>query len=229
MITILSSSKKTAAGVSTNYIVTMNPKVTNNNGLPDDVTIPQTFQDHFQTIILFLILLPISSELQKLKGQIHPYASTHIWLIYHKRPNGSNRWLLDERHMNAGLEAVTRDTFKFPLSCRTLYQMAFGVFRKEFPALFINYNQDFQSPVDDLAQHRYSTGVANYGRLTVFPKSPHLVGDQPWRHLAICQLWQAFLGCISVKDTWKGLVENSDLFSRFSHINLQFDLAFQTA
>lgn len=177
-------------------------------------------------LILFLIVLPISSELRKLKGQIHPYASTHVWLIYHKRPNGSNRWLFDESHMNADLEAVTRDAFKFPLNCRTLYQMAFGVLRKEFPAFFINVNQDFRSPVDDLAQHRYSTGVANYGRLTVFPKSPHLVGDQPWRHLAICQLWQAFLGCIPVKDTWKGLVENSDLFS---HINLPFDLAFQTA
>jgi hypothetical protein len=136
-------------------------------------------------LILFLIVLPISSELRKLKGQIHPYASTHVWLIYHKRPNGSNRWLFDESHMNADLEAVTRDAFKFPLNCRTLYQMAFGVLRKEFPAFFINVNQDFRSPVDDLAQHRYSTGVANYGRLTVFPKSPHLVGDQPWPHHSV--------------------------------------------
>ncbi|KIL56589.1 hypothetical protein M378DRAFT_16983 [Amanita muscaria Koide BX008] len=177
-------------------------------------------------LIMFLILLPISSELRKLKGQIHPYASTHIWLMYHKRPNGGNRWLFDESHMNENLEAVTQDVFGFPINFRTLYQMAFGVLRKEFPAFFINVNQDFRSPVDDLAQHRYSTGVANYGRLTVFPKSPHLVGDQPWRHLAICQLWQAFLGCIPVKDTWKGVVENSNLFSQ---INLPFDLAFQTA
>ena len=175
-------------------------------------------------LILFLILLPISSELRELKGQIHPYASTHVWLIYHKRSNG--RWLFDEGYMNADLEAVTRDAVGFPINCRTLYQMAFGVLRKELPGLFINVNKDFRSPVDDLAQHCYSTGVANYGRLTVFPKSPHLVGDQPWRHLAICQLWQALLGCIPVKDTWKGLVESSDLFS---HINLPFDLAFQTA
>jgi len=80
--------------------------------------------------------------------------------------------------------------------------------------------------VDDLAQHRYSTGVANYGRLTVFPKSPHLVGDQPWRHLAICQLWQAFLGGIPMKDVWKGLADYANIFS---HINLPFDLAFRTA
>ena len=106
--------------------------------------------------------------------------------------------------------------------------MAFGVLRKEFSGFFINLNNDsdFRSSVDDLAQHRYSTGVANYGRLTIFPKSPHLVRDQPWHHLAVCQLWQVFLGCIPVKDTWKDLVENSDFFS---HINLPFDLAFQTA
>ena len=154
-------------------------------------------------LILFLILLPISSELRKLKGQIHPYASTHVWLMYHKCPNGSNRWLFDESHMNAELEAVTRDAFEFPLNCRTLYQMAFGVLRKEFSGFFINLNNDsdFRSSVDDLAQHRYSTGVANYGRLTIFPKSPHLVRDQPWHHLAVYQLWQVFLGCIPVKDT----------------------------
>ena len=40
--------------------------------------------------------------------------------------------------MNAELEAVTRDAFEFPLNCRTLYQMAFGVLRKEFPGFFIN-------------------------------------------------------------------------------------------
>jgi len=176
-------------------------------------------------LVLFLILLPISSDLRKLKGQIHPYASTHVWLTYHKRQGGTNRFLFDERGMNVGLEAVTREVFGFPLNCRTLYQTAFGVLRKEFPAFFINIDQDFRSPVDDLAQHRYSTGVANYGRLTVFPKSPHLVGDQPWHHLAVCQLWQAFLGS-PVKDTWAGLVINSKFFS---HINLSFDLAFQTA
>ena len=177
-------------------------------------------------LVLFLIVLPISSDLRQLKGQIHPYAATHVWLMYHKRLGGTNNWLFDERRMNVALEAVTTEVFGFPLDCRTLYQMAFGVLRKEFPAFFINIKQDFRSPVDDLAQHRYSTGVANYGRLTVFPKSPHLVGDQPWRHLAICQLWQAFLGCIPVKDTWAGSVMNSKFFS---HINLPFDLAFQTA
>jgi len=78
-------------------------------------------------LILLLILLPISLDLRKLKGQIHLYASTHVWLIYHRRPNGSNRWLLDESHMNADLEAVTRDAIGFPVNCRTLYQMAFGV------------------------------------------------------------------------------------------------------
>jgi hypothetical protein len=181
-----------------------------------------------QLLILFLVLLPISCNLRQLKGQFHPHASTHLWLLHHKCTNGSNVWLFDDSHMNADLEAITRNTLGSPIDGAMLYQMAFGVLRKEFPALFINITHDssFHSPVDDLAQHRYSTGVANYGRLTVFPNSPHLIGDQPWRHLAVCQLWQALLGCIPVKDMWKGLVENSNLFS---HINLSFDLAFRAA
>ena len=49
-------------------------------------------------LILFLILLPISSYLRQLKGQIHLYAATHIWLVYHKCLNRTNNWLFDKRH-----------------------------------------------------------------------------------------------------------------------------------
>jgi hypothetical protein len=177
-------------------------------------------------LILLLIILPISIDLRKLRGQQHPHGLTHLWVIYHKRPNDSNGWLFNEKLMNADLEAVTKDAFGFPLTCRSLYHMVFGALKKDFPGLFTDLGQDFMSPVDDLAQHCYSTGVTNYGRLIVFPKSHHLVGDQPWRHLTVCQLWQASLGCIPIKDTWKGLVQNTNIFS---HLNPQLDLAFRTA
>ena len=42
VIAVLSSSKKTAAGISTDYIVTVNPKILNDNGLLDDIL-------HYQT------------------------------------------------------------------------------------------------------------------------------------------------------------------------------------
>ena len=177
-------------------------------------------------LILLVIILPISTGLRTLKGQHHPYESTHIWVMYHKRPNGCNRWLFDEKHMDADLQAVSKDTFGFPLTCRALYHMVFGVLRKDFPGLFTDLSQDFMSPVDDLAQHRYLTGVSNYGRLTVFPKSRHLIGDQPWRHLEVCQLWQASLGCISVKDTWRKLIGNASLFN---YLSLWQDTAFRIA
>ena len=177
-------------------------------------------------LILLLIILPISTGVRSLKGQHHPYGQTHIWVMHCKRRGGHNRWLFDEKHMNADLEEVSKDTFGFPLTCRTLHSMAFGVLRKDFPGLFEDLGPDFLSPVDDLAQHRYHTGVANYGRLTVFPNSRHLFGDQPWRHLEICQLWQASLGCIPVKDTWEKLVVNASLFA---HLSLRQDLAFQRA
>lgn len=177
-------------------------------------------------LILLLIILPIYIGVRTLKGQHHPYGQTHVWVMYRKRRGGYNRWLFDEKHMNAALEDVSKNTFGFPLTCRTLHGMAFDVLRKDFPGLFEDLGPDFLSPVDILAQHRYRTGVANYGRLTIFPNSRHLSGDRPWRHLEVCQLWQASLGCISVKDTWRILVANANLFS---HLSLRQDLAFQKA
>ena len=150
----------------------------------------------------------------------------HIWVMYHKRPNGCNRWLFDEKHMDTDLQVVSKDTFGFPLTCRALYHMVFGTLRKDFPGLFTNLSQGFMSPVDDLVQHQYLTGIPNYGWLTVFPKSCHLIGDQPWHHLEVCQLWQASLGCISVKDTWRKLIENASLFN---YLSLWQDTAFQIA
>ncbi|KAN0141542.1 hypothetical protein V8E53_000004, partial [Lactarius tabidus] len=177
-------------------------------------------------LILFLIVLPTSIQLRRFRGQQHPYDLTHLWVTYHQHKNGHNRWLYNEKLMNADLEVITKEAFGFPITCRNLYHIVFGVLRKDFPSLFTDLSQNFMSPVDDLAQHSYSTGIVNYGKLTVFPRFHNNVGDQPWRHLTICQLWQASLGCISVKDTWKGLVKNANLFS---HISSQLDLAFQTA
>lgn len=178
-------------------------------------------------LLLLLVIIPISVNMRRIRGQHHPYALTHVWVTYHKRSNGSgDRWLFNTAQLNAELEAVSKDTIGISLTSRNLYHMVFGVLRKEFPRLFTVLGQDFLSPVDDAAQHRYQTGVANYGRLTVFPKSPHLIGDHPWRNLAICQLWQASLGCTTVKDAWKELLENSSLFT---HLKLQQDVSFQRA
>lgn len=177
-------------------------------------------------LILFLVILPISRGLREMKGQHHPHGLTHVWVTYCQHPNGSNRWLFDEKHMDASLKVISEKTFGFPVTGRILYHIVFGVLRKDFPSLFTDLSQNFMSPVDDLAQHSYSTGIANYGKLTDFPKFHSLVGDQPWRPLTVCQLWQASLGCIPVKDTWKELVKNSNLFS---HISPHLDLAFQTA
>ena len=175
-------------------------------------------------LILLVIILLISTCLHTLKGQHHPYESMHIWVMYHKWPNGCNRWLFDEKHMDANLQVVSKDTFGFPLTCRALYHMVFGILQKDFLGLFTDLSQGFMSPVDDLAQHWYLTGISNYGWPTVFPKSHHLIGDQPWRHLEVCQLWQASLGCISVKDTWRKLIKNASLFN---YLSLWQDTAFQ--
>ena len=70
--------------------------------------------------------------------------------------------------MNAALEDISKNTFGFPLTCRTLHGMAFDVLQKDFPGLFEDLGPDFLSPVNILAQNHYHTGVANYGCLTYF-------------------------------------------------------------
>ena len=55
--------------------------------------------------------------------------------------------------MDANLQVVSKDTFGFPLTCRALYHMVFGILQKDFLGLFTDLSQGFMSPVDDLAQH----------------------------------------------------------------------------
>lgn len=178
-------------------------------------------------LLLLLVVLPISTKMRTSRGQHHPYALTHVWVTYHMRSHGSgDRWLFNEAQINTELESVSKDVIGVPLTSRNLYHLVFGVLRKEFPGLFAKLDQNFRSPVDDAAQHRYQTGAASYGRLSVFPKSHHLIGDHPWRNLTICQLWQASLGCTTVNDTWKELVEHSSLFT---YHTFQEEIAFQKA
>jgi hypothetical protein len=175
-------------------------------------------------LILLVILLPISRALRKLRGQSHPFASSHFWLLYGPRPKDI---LYTEADLNTALRTITESTFGFALEAKILFRMVRQVFWAEFPQLYHNNMDGFRSPVDDLAQHRYSTGIANYGRLTVFPRAPHLIGDRPWRHLAICQIWQALVGIAPIKDMWRLLLENTHLSSQLE--NSSHYLAFQTA
>jgi hypothetical protein len=178
-------------------------------------------------LLLLLVVIPVSTYMRSSRGQNHPLASTHVWVTYHRHTNGSgNRWLFNEAQINAGLQAVSQEFCGLSLTFRQLYHMVFGALRKEFPGLFEKLGQDFLSPVDDAAQHHYLTGIANYGRLSIFPKSQYLIGDQPWRNMAICQLWQASLGCTPVKDALKELAENSNLFTS---LTLHEDVVFQNA
>ncbi|KAF8332179.1 hypothetical protein F5887DRAFT_922500 [Amanita rubescens] len=176
-------------------------------------------------LVLFTILLQIAIELRCLKGQHHPNASTHLWVLHHKLPNGEKPWLFDSNHSNRQLQIITHEALGLPLSARTIFRMQTGLLRAKLPLLF-SEDVDFRSAVDDLAQHHYMTGVRNYGRLKTFPNSPFLVGDKPMRLMTISEIWQGLLGFGPVRATWREMIKTS---APFSSIDGFRSLAFRTA
>lgn len=176
-------------------------------------------------LVLFTTFLQIAIELRCLKGQHHPNALTHLWVLHRKLPNGEKRWLFDSNHANSQLRTITSETLGFPLDARIIFRMQTGLLRAKLP-LLLSDDVHFRSAVDDLAQHHYLTGVQNYGRLTTFPNSPSLVGDKPMRLITISQIWQGLLGFGSVQVTWREMTKAS---APFSGIDGFQSLAFRTA
>ncbi|KAF8875581.1 hypothetical protein BD779DRAFT_1476016 [Infundibulicybe gibba] len=175
----------------------------------DIITVPPALKRFL--LVLFTILLPIAHGLRSLKGQAHPFCSTHLWTMSHRRSNGHCPWLYDANEASKSLKVLTQEQLGFALSGKVIFHMAKQLFKAEFPLLFSN-NMPFRSPVDDLAQHLYSTGLASYGRLATFPASPNMTGDRPIRHLSYCEIWQALVGCGPINTTWENLVKGSVLF-----------------
>lgn len=112
---------------------------------------------------------------------------------------------------NSTLTPLSQEILGIPLTGKMLSKMILQLFSTEFPLIFHN-SMPLRSPVDDLAQHVYSTGLRSYGRLTNFPSFKHLTSDKAFRHLTFCEIWQALTKCGPINDWWKGLVMGSALF-----------------
>lgn len=175
----------------------------------DIVTVPPELT--LCLLVLFTILLPVALGLRGLKGQVHPFQSTHLWTLTRRRTCGNHKWLYDCKAANESIITLTQDIFGVALSGKILHQMIQQVFKSEFPLLF-NNKMPFRSPVDDLGQHRFETGVTSYGRSASFPACRYLTGDRPIRHLTYCEIWQAITKCGPINDTWKDLIENTAFF-----------------
>lgn len=194
------------------------------NARLDLLTMPPELSQYL--LLFIVILLPVAIDLRKQMGQVHPYGSTHLFIVYHKRSRGTHPWLIDENYANKELRALTQKILSYSLDGRALTHLVFPILRQNFPQLFITNDSDFKSPVDDLAQHLYSTGITNYGRDINFPKTPYLVGNKPRRHMTICEIWQTAVAGMQPKDSWRALMQNSSFFSQ---IDLSSAKAFCTA
>ena len=162
-------------------------------------------------LTLITILLPIASALRGLKGQTNPLHSTHLWVVPHRRTTGECKWGYDANTTNSVLTPLSQKILGISLTGKTLSKMTLQLFYTEFPLIFHN-SMPLRSPVDDLAQHLYSTGLRAYGRLTNFPSFKHLTSDKAIRHLTLCEIWQALTKCGPINDWWKGMVIGSTLF-----------------
>lgn len=175
-------------------------------------------------LMLISVLLPISIRLRSLKGQLNAYYSTHIWVESRRRPNGMDQWLYDGKRVNAPLIALTKNVFGTAIDGKVICNMAYQLLERDFPLLFRNI-MHLRSPVDDLAQHLYQTGLRNYGVLTIFPSERYLSSDKAIRHLTFCEIWQALIKCGPINDYWKDLVMGSALFPVQRFPALAFQMA----
>ena len=162
-------------------------------------------------LTLITILLPIANALRSLKGQTSPLHPTHLWTVPRRRTTGECKWGYDSKSANSALTHLSQKILGISLTGKMLSKMTTQLFSTEFSFIFQN-SMHLRSPVDDLAQHLYSTGLRAYGLLTKFPSFKHLTGDKAFRHLMFCEIWQALVKCGPINSWWRRLVMGSNLF-----------------
>ena len=188
----------------------------------DLATVPPELSHIF--LMLIIILLPIANGLRHLKGQVNPFHSTHLWVLPRRRTTGKCKWRYDSNSANSTLTPLTKDVFGVPLNGKIICKMIQQLFVAEFPLLLSN-TMHLRSPVDDLAQHLYETGLRSYGKLSMFPSFKHLTGDKPIRNLTYCEIWHAMTKCGPINNMWKDLTKGSVLFEAQHYPDFAFRLA----
>lgn len=173
------------------------------------ITVPPDISHYFLTLLI--ILLPIANQLRHLKGQINPLHSTHLWILPRRHTTGRCKWGYDSNSANATLTPLTLEMLGVALTGKVICKMIWQLLSAEFPLLFHNFML-LRSPVDDLAQHQYATGLRAYGKLTHFPQFNHLTSDKAIRGQTFCEIWHALTKCGPISEMWKGLVVGSRLF-----------------
>lgn len=165
-------------------------------------------------LVLITILLPIAIELRSLKGQHLPYQSTHLWVLPRRHTTGDIPWRYNSADVNTQLISLTAKLFGVSLDGNTICKMVYQVLSAKFPLLLSN-SMHLRSPVDDLAQHLWTTGIHNYGKLSHFPSHMALTGDtsRPARHVVYCEIWHALTHTGLINVGWKTMVQDTALFS----------------
>jgi hypothetical protein len=162
-------------------------------------------------LILISILLPISIQLRTLKGQLLPFQSTHLWVLPRRHTTGDIRWRYNSFDVNNQLMDLTTQLFCVTLDGEIICKMVHQVFSTEFPLLLSN-SMHLRSPVDDLAQHLWTTGLHNYGKSGHFSSHSALAGDRPSRHLVYCKIWHALTHTGPISERWRPMVQGTTLF-----------------
>jgi hypothetical protein len=162
-------------------------------------------------LVLIVILLPIAHKLRTLKGQLLPFHSTHLWVLPRRHTSGNMKWHFTSNDANKDLQVLTQHIFGVALNGQLIRKMVHQVLSSELPLLFSN-DMHLRSPVDDLAQHSFITGIHNYGVLMSFPPLPMLIGDKPVRNVVCCEIWQALIDVGPVNESWRAMVSGTVFF-----------------
>lgn len=170
-------------------------------------------------VLLISILLPLANSLRELKGQTLPFMNTHPWHSSRRLTVGlspSALWLYNSEMANSSLITLTQKIFGFPLNGQIIRKMIYQVVNSQFPLLFTG-KMHLRSPVDDLAQHLYSTGAKHYGIIRKFPPHKALTGTKAARHLVACEVWHALINAGPIMGYWRAMCSGSNIFTTEMH------------
>ena len=159
-------------------------------------------------LVVITILLPIINSIRSLQGITIPAQYTHIFVKPRRQSKPS--WAFVSTDSNVVVQKVMMDFCRVPLDGQSLRQIIHQVMNANVPLLLQN-NMKIRSPVDDAGQHRYATGVVNYGVLSAFPRLRILRGDKPDRHIICSEIYHALTGTGPVNNSWRDMITGTAL------------------
>jgi hypothetical protein len=156
--------------------------------------------------VYLFVVRPVALKLLAMLGSKPLAYATRIWATVEPHP-GAQPWIWTGSMVSMAVKRVTHRFLGSALTPFLITCILSSLFGGDFWEL-VTTPED--SPVDRQAQHTHTTSVLNYGWIVNhFPPVKYLRLHRPYAHLAVSEIWHAFLGIGGLASHWRGLTKES--------------------